>query len=274
MTTNSLTTSINWLETATDKLRQIKIKSAQLDALLLLEEVLKLPRISLITKTDIFLSQAQISRLDGLLMRRIKGEPVAYLRNHIEFYGYEFYIDKNVLIPRPESEAFIELAKGLSIKPLRVADIGCGSGCLGITLKLELPNIEIDLFDISTQALGVTEINLKRFDIDLKPRQADLLESLETTYGLLLVNLPYVPDYLKKSTNLKFEPAGALFGGSDGMDTYVSFWKQVKILKRQPEYILCESLLSQHTTMKNLAKSVGYDLKKTQGLVQLFSLFN
>src|ERR1035438_10003229 len=103
MSTNLLTTTSEWLKFATKKLEAKNIKSARLDALLILSKVLKLSKISLLSSSNTPINKTQHSQLERLLERRLNDEPMAYIREYTEFYGRDFYVDKNVLIPRPES---------------------------------------------------------------------------------------------------------------------------------------------------------------------------
>lgn len=271
MTTSSLITSSNWLARASKKLSLENITSARLDSLLIMESVLKLPRLKLISQPNIRLKPDELTQLNKLLSRRLKGEPMAYILGKIEFYGRQYLVDKNVMVPRPESEAFIELTKALKLKQGKVGDIGCGSGCLGISIKLEMPSLSVELFDNSSAALAVADKNAEALKADVVCIKVDLLKKLDGQYKLLVVNLPYVPDKMSRSGNLKYEPAEALFAGVDGMNTYRDFWKEIKLLKRKPTHILCESLTSQHSEMKSLACPSGYKPVATDGLVQLFS---
>ncbi len=270
MNTNSLTTNSKWLKTASDKLKAKDIDTARLDCLLLLEEVLEIPRIQLVSDTDIKLSSKQISKLDFLLGRRLNHEPVAYIRGHTEFYGRNFKVDKHVLIPRPESEAFITLVKKLEIRKAKVADIGSGSGCLGITLALELPKLKVDLYDVSNDAIVTANSNIKNFKLNLKCEKSDLLTDIDNSYDIYVTNLPYVPIDMNRSINLSFEPSIALFAGIDGMEIYRKFWHQTGNRTIKPKYILTESLYTQHSKMNKLASLIDYKQIDSLDLVQVY----
>lgn len=270
MNTNSLITGNNWLKFATDKLITNGIKSARLDAILILEQITNLTRIEIVSSKNLNLNNKQIDKLNFLVERRSKDEPMAYIRGHTEFYGREFSIDTGVLIPRPESEAFIEIVKSIDSRKSRVADIGTGSGILGITLCLELPDLEVDLYDTSKEALELANINANKFNLNLEIIESDLLKNLKYEYGVIMANLPYVPDKMKKSKNLSFEPRIALFSGEDGMDLYKKFWNQINSLSIKPDYVLTESLINQHPAMNGYASLSNYRLIKSKGLVQLF----
>lgn len=273
MNTSSLMTSSEWLSLATVKLKEKDIQSARLDAFLVLEEILKLPRIKLLSNPDIKLTKDQTTKLNTLLIRRLNHEPMAYIRGHVEFYGHDFMTNSNVLIPRPESEAFIDLIKGLEeINYMSVADIGCGSGCLGITAKLEIPSLLVDLYDTSSKALAVAKKNATIFNLSFNYIESNLLDNLSRDYSIFLVNLPYLPTSMESRKNLSFEPPLALFSGLTGLDLYKIFWQQVNSLANRPMYILCESLENQHSEMVNFATKSSYALKNKLGLVQLFGL--
>jgi len=271
MNTNSSITNSEWLSRASQQLSSQHIDSARLDGLLMLEHVLKQPRINLIARSDIRLTKANFVTLEHMLNRRLKGEPMAYIIGQKQFYGRNYFVNKSALIPRPESETIIELAKLIKLENKSAADIGCGCGCLGISLKLEIPALSVDLIDTSTKALGLAKKNAESLGAKVTLIKSDLLKHLIRPYGLLLVNLPYLPASAD-SENLRFEPKLALFSGRDGLDTYRSFWQQVYALNQQPPYILCESLETQHSVLTQLAKSSGYSLAKTSGLIQLFQI--
>jgi len=270
MNTNSLTTSNNWLDLATSKLINAGIKSARLDSLIILESVLKIPRIKLIIETNTKINDDDLNILNALLNRRLNHEPVAYIIGSIEFYGRKFYVDKNVLIPRPESETIIDLIKNLPKNYLNILDIGCGSGCLGITLKAELPDTKITLLDISKDAINVAKRNANELKVDVSFLCNDLIKGIESSFDIFVANLPYVPDSFNINADISYEPQISLFAGKDGLELYKSFWKQVLSLIFKPKYIVCESLQTQHRKLINLAKQSNYKLIQTKDLIQIF----
>ncbi len=132
----------------------------------------------------------------------------------MNFYGRKFVINPNVLTPRPESEAIIEILKSLPLEPKnpKIADIGTGSGALGITAAIELNNACVDLLEIDPFAIKVAKFNVERLTTGIKVIEADLLEGSLKDYDVLLCNLPYVPDNHKLNKAAKHEPFIALFG--------------------------------------------------------------
>ncbi len=225
------------------------------------------------THPEYVLENSVLQILNQKLQLRAERQPLAYIRDFKEFYGRNFVVDKRVLIPRPESESFIELLRKLTC-PNRIADIGTGSGCLGITAALELPSSHVDLIDNDLSALEVAQANQTALHAtNTTILTSDLLNNLPTTaYDVLLANLPYVPDDMVTSPEITREPAQALFAGDDGLDDYRIFWTQVDSLKQKPRFILTESLEDQHDDMKALATQAGYSHKDTDLLVQCFLL--
>jgi len=209
------------------------------------------------------------------VMRRSEHEPLAYIRGKALFYGRSFLVNPHVLVPRPETETTIALLKLLPLPPRPViADIGTGSGCLGITAGLELPNATIYLYDIDPEALRVASHNARTYHIRAHCMVNDLLRGLNEQYDVLLANLPYVPNELPINRAATFEPQKALFAGPDGLNYYNHFWLQLTHLESQPWFILTESMPIQHEANVDMARQAGYVLVKTQDFIQVFAHAN
>lgn len=256
-----------WLSSANKKLKEAGIESYSLDSLLLLEFVTKLNRAHLLAHQDEELKSEQIEKLDNLLVERVKRTPLAYIMGKKEFYGRSFYVNENVLIPRPESESFIELLKKHDINAGKLIDVGCGSGILGITAKLENPKLEVTLSDISKPALEVAKQNAKDLGAEVKTKLQDLFNEY---YDVVLANLPYVPRDLQVEKELSYEPQIALFAENKGLKIYKDFCK--KVAKIKPQYVLTESLVTQHKKLDAMMNDASYQLKDTDNLVQLYEL--
>src|SRR3990167_10679702 len=150
----------DFLDQATRKLESAGIGTARLDSLVLLEDVLNRERAWLLSHPEIALQGRTLQSINAKLKRRLDHEPLAYIRGKTEFYGREFYVDSRVLEPRPESETMIELLKALRLPvTTKIADVGSGSGALGITAYLETPRTRIDFYDIDPGTLEVAEYN-------------------------------------------------------------------------------------------------------------------
>jgi len=206
------------------------VRSAQLDAQVLLCHVLEIERATLYAYPEREISPLQEQQYFTLITRRKLHEPVAYLTGHKEFYGLDFYVNKQVLIPRPETELLVETALEV-IKPSIasgyvpvVADIGTGSGAIPIAIAIEEPRLPyIYASDISSDALEIAHINCQRHHVTERVRllQGDLVSLLPEPVDLLLANLPYVGtdemDSLAPDVRL-YEPYEALFSGPDGLN--------------------------------------------------------
>ncbi|MEO6761830.1 MAG: HemK/PrmC family methyltransferase [Candidatus Saccharimonadales bacterium] len=263
-----------WLKISETKLTNASISTPRLDCLVLLEDETDKDRGWLLAHPEFILSSAQENSLNTKITQRLKHVPLAYIRGFTEFYGRQFIITPAVLEPRPESETMIEMLLSLpnvKTKPYRIADVGTGSGALGITAKLELPNLEVDLLEIDKRAILVTQKNVIKFATNVNTLISDLLDKSSKDYDILLCNLPYVPDDFRINSAAMNEPRLAIFGGPDGLDIYRRMFSQINISPKKPMYILCESMPPQHITLESIARSSYYELIQTSDFIQLFT---
>ena len=186
------------------------------------------------------LPEAKLAPLRELLRQRGQGVPLQHLLGSTEFYRREFRTDARALIPRPETEELVELALSRVERKdgMRVLDMGCGSGVIGITLALELAEQHptVVLADISDAALALTLENANRLGARVQTYRSDLFsawtdaaESAITPpspFNLVLANLPYVPDGEQVAAEVAHDPATALYGGPDGLDVVRAFLKE------------------------------------------------
>ena len=268
-------TIADWLIESMVRLRDTGVDSPRRDTLVLLEDTLKKDRAWVVAHPEQELSEERLETLGKLIDRRLKREPLAYIRGKSWFYGRFFEVNPSVMIPRPESEAFITLLKDL--QATEVIDIGTGSGCLAITAKLEIPNAKVTAVDVSPEALDVAKKNAKSHGVDVIFLESDLLTALVSTIHpqtTIIANLPYLPDGMITSPEIATEPALALFSGKDGLNHYRKFWNQINALEQKPMDVLIESLESQHGAVKALANKAGYKMQKTEQLTQFFVLQN
>jgi len=218
------------------------------DAQVLLGHVLRMERASLIAYPELPLVGEQEQQYRLLLERRKRGEPIAYLVGHKEFFGLDFFVDKRVLIPRPETELLVEsalkiirgfLACGLT--PV-VADIGTGSGVVAITLavqELRLPSVYAS--DISHDALDVALLNCQRHEVEYRVHllYGDLLAPLPEPVDVLIANLPYVgTDELNilAADVRDYEPPLALYSGTRGLDLLQRFFIEAQQTDKLKEH--------------------------------------
>jgi release factor glutamine methyltransferase len=207
------------LAAATARLATAGCDTPRLDAELLLGWVLDPAhpdRGRLVIDRDVALGAGEAERFEALLVRREAREPVAYILGRRAFRRLELAVDRRVLIPRPETELLVEVGLGLAAGS-RVVDVGTGSGAVALALKDERPDLRVRGTDVSAHALAVARENATRLGLDVAFSQADLGDSQPA--DALLANLPYVADGAELPPEItRYEPAGALFGGPDGLD--------------------------------------------------------
>lgn len=260
-----------WLKPNTTKLNKAGVGTGRLDCLVLLEDVTGKDRAWLLAHPEFELDKAELAKLDALIKRRAKHEPLAYIRGKTEFYGREFIINKGVLEPRPESETMIDMLKKLDGIHL-VADIGTGSGALAITAKLELPNAKVTAVDVDKKCLAVAKANAKKFGVDINLCLGDLFDPVSKPVDVVLANLPYVPNDFTLNDAAMQEPKIAIFGGHDGLDVYRKLFAQIAKLSQKPKYILTESLPFQHKELSKIATPAGYKQVDKNDFIQLFQV--
>jgi release factor glutamine methyltransferase len=271
MNTSLLLTRAKWLTAAEAQLTKAGIATARLDALVLLEDALHTNRAHLLAHPDEQLTPEHSMRLAAQLARRECHEPLAYIRGKTEFYGREFYVNQHVLEPRPESETMITLLKQLSPKQqVILADIGSGSGALGITAALELDLTTVYLHDIDANTLEVAQQNATLHNVRAQLVQTNLIKSYNAQYDILLCNLPYVPDDFQINTAATHEPKIAIFGGPDGLNLFREMFAQIVKCPFKPAYILTESLPPQHEELVHIANSARYQLRMSEDFIQVF----
>ena len=199
------------------------IEDATLESELLLRHTLKINRVQLYLNRDYELNSKETQTFWHLIERRLNGELTAYITGYREFYGLDFYINPNVLIPRPESELLVD--KALELTQNRtiatIAEIGTGCGAIAISLALNLPQTKFYATDISNAALKVALVNCRKHSATNRIHllQGDMLDPLSEPVDLIIANLPYVKESeLPPSCSPIFEPRLALNGGSDGLE--------------------------------------------------------
>jgi len=231
---------------ATKILERSNIKTSCLDSELLLSKVLKKDRKYIILNSKKNLNENYLSNFNKLIDRRKKGEPVAYLTNFKEFWKQKYFINKNVLIPRPDTEILVEEILKLyeKEKKLNLLDIGTGSGCLLLSILKDRKNFMGTGIDISKKALNVARFNAKLQHLSnrVKFYNSDIDKFFIGKYDLILSNPPYIKNfdikYLEKDVAY-FEPKVALDGGSDGFSKITKvIIKASTLIKKNGKFIL------------------------------------
>lgn len=214
-------TIVEVLKLSADYLQKHGSDSGRLDAELLLAHTLGLRRLDLYLKFDQPLGDPDLSTYRGLVARRGKGEPVAYLVGHKEFMGLDFEVTPAVLVPNPDTEVLVQRAVAFARetkRPLRVADVGTGSGCIAISIVHYAANTEVWASDISDEAVAVAARNVAKHNAGdrVHLERGDLMQPLAGTFDLICANLPYVSAGSRLAPEVVAQPAGALYAEDGG----------------------------------------------------------
>lgn len=237
-------------------LKKADINSAFLDAELIFMFITQKSREELYLNPNEKIELSLEKKFFDLVKKRINGLPIAYLIRKKEFFGINFYIDKNVLIPRPDTELLVEetikIIKKENYK--NILEIGTGSGAISISLAKIFPNIKIIATDISKKALKIAEKNAKiNKTKNIKFIKADLLNFDFINPKIIIANLPYL-NLNQKNDSIKFEPRIALYAKKNGLEIIQKLIKQLSKIKNKPKYVLLEFESNQKKELISLAK--------------------
>lgn len=232
-------------------LKTANISSAEIDAEVLLEFATKKSREFLLANPDSELSDIEIKQLNILVERRKKYEPIAYVTGQKEFFGLNFLVTPDVLIPRPETELLVENAINFigNKKNSKVLDVGTGSGNIIISIAKNICG-KFTASDISNCALKVALNNAARHKVDIKFIKSDLFENISGKFDLIVANLPYVPIDGSDDLEIKHEPQSAIFAQENGEKIIKDFLLQAKNHLDMSGLILLEL---DHRNAKSLA---------------------
>jgi len=249
------------------KLRDKKIYNPELDLRILLNHSSKI-------KKQIFLNNLNINDIDidyfnSLLQKRLNYEPISKIIKKKNFWKYDFFVNSNVLDPRPETELIIEeVLRNIKDrkKQYKILDIGTGSGCLAICLAKELTNSKITAIDISKTAINVAKknIKLKKLEHQIDLRLIDI-NKIKDKYDIIVSNPPYLTEceYEKAQEEIKnFEPKVALVGGLDGLQIYRILSKKIDYIMTNNSYFVCEIGKGQLDSIKDIFQNTNLVLKK------------
>ena len=214
-------TVLEVLKLASEHLGKHGSDSARLDAEVMLAGALGLRRLDLYLQFDRDLSEAELGVFRAQVARRAHGEPVAYVVGHKEFMALDFEVTPAVLVPNPDTEALVQLAVARAReagRPLRVADVGTGSGCVAIATAHYAPDVEVWASDISTKALEVAARNVAKNSLEPRVHLAcgDLMEPLPGSFDLVCANLPYLAAGARLPAEVVAQPGVALYAGEEG----------------------------------------------------------
>lgn len=239
--------------------------TSRMEARVLLREVLNQSDAWLLAHDDELLTADQAQQYVALVVRRVAGEPIAYITGRREFYGREFKVTEAVLIPRPETELLVELAlqRLPAGAPARVLDLGAGSGCIGITIAAERPQVQVTLVDASEAALEIARANAAQWaSANSTLLFSDWYSAVAAEhYHLIVANPPYVAegDAHLQQGDLRFEPLSALASGVDGLSDLHRIIAQAPQHLRTGGWLLLEHGFDQAVACAWLLEAAGFE---------------
>lgn len=256
-----------WIRDATNELADAMLPSPRLDAEIILAHTLRRPRTWLHAHGDDEMSMRNEDIANARIDLRLDRVPVAYIIGHKDFYGRRFQVSPNTLIPRPESEQLITILKQLvpntaalpGVGSKHLVDIGTGSGCLGITAKLEFPELNVSLTDTSRFALAVAIKNANILGAEVETFTSDLLAGYPYSPDIVIANLPYVDrkwDFL--SPELANEPDEALYAEDGGLAIIKRCIEQVAVRGKSGTLLLLEADTRQLDDIASYARSYKF----------------
>lgn len=208
-------------------------------------EYLGFEKQQLFQNQHVILTDEQEKQYEKILQKLNEDYPIQYLLQQTEFYGREFHVKENVLIPRFDTEYLVDAVID-HVPYQKVLEIGTGTGIIGITLALEKKDTHVDAVDINSDCLQLATRNAEKWNADVRVFYSDLFSAITDAYDLIISNPPYISkeDMKKLDRKVKYEPENALYGGIDGLD----FYRQ--IIEQAPTYL---------TNGGYLAFEIGYD---------------
>ena len=259
----------NIIKEASAILNENQIITSILDSEILLAKIIKKDRKYVVMNSKENLTIKQVKDFRRLIFKRSKGQPIAYLTNSKDFWNYKFFIKKNVLIPRPDTELLIREALKFvkNKKDLSILDIGTGSGCILLTLVKELKNLRGVGVDISKKCIEISKINADKLNLSSRVKfyKSNIDNFNIGKYDIIISNPPYIRKHLIKYLEKDvagFEPRLALDGGLDGVtEIRKVINKSSKLIKKNGKFIL-EIAFDQKNIVKDLLNKKGFYINK------------
>lgn len=225
---------------------------------LILRYVLDLTAAQLIMADEYVLTPAQQQKFNLLKQRFLACEPLHYILGSREFYSRQFRVTPETLIPRPETELLIENVLKLAKPGMRVLDLGTGSGCIAVTLKLECPNLVVVAVDKYVETLSVAQGNAANLGAEIEFRVSDWYENIEGTFDIIVSNPPYIAMTDTHLINLSYEPQHALTDFNDGLDCLRQIIQKAVYHLVPGGELLVEHGYDQGSAVRNLFHLAGF----------------
>ncbi len=240
---------------------------AKYESRVLLEEVLGIKYMQMLVNPDASVSSEAENRYKEMLEKRRQHYPLQYILGYAHFMDYTFIVNEHVLIPRNDTEVLVEAvdqllnSKAFESRSVSLLDLCCGSGCIGISLKLYHDNVNLALCDISKDALEVASRNLKKYQLDAALLESDLFTNVKEQYSIIVCNPPYIerdviPTLMPEVKD--YEPMQALDGGVSGLDFYQAILADVHQYLNRDGYLFFEIGYNQGQAVSGLMKNAGF----------------
>ncbi|MFA5322213.1 MAG: peptide chain release factor N(5)-glutamine methyltransferase [Smithella sp.] len=245
----------------------VGIPTARLDAEVLLSFCLSCDRLEFLKNPDRIISEKQFAGFRNLIARRLRWEPVAYITGRKEFWTLSLEVNRDVLIPRPDTEIIVEETLDICRKTdsgkVKILDIGTGSGAIALALAKELSSAEIIATDISSAALALAQKNARVLKLKdkIEFRPGDLFEPLEDQFDIIVCNPPYISEdeYKELPAGVKdYEPAAALLAGKKGTEFYEKLIHQAPVYLKKNGWLLLEIGAKQEKSVRGLMEDSGF----------------
>jgi release factor glutamine methyltransferase len=255
------------LNEASHALEAVGNPSARLDAEELLSFTLGQDKLEFFKNPEMTINEAQLSSFKNLITRRLRWEPVAYITGRKEFWAFSLEVNKDVLIPRPDTEVIVEevleLCRKIDFSEINILDIGTGSGAIALALAKEISIARIVATDISATALALAKKNACALQLEDKIdfRQGDLFEPVEGIFDIIVCNPPYISaqDYEELPAGVKdYEPAIALLAGKKGTEFYEKLIYESKNYSEKNGWLLMEIGAKQEKTVCEIIEESGF----------------
>lgn len=236
-----------------------------IDKSFMLEHVCGMNKAAQLIHGDRILTPEETNILNDIANRRSEGVPLPYLLGSQEFFGHTFHVNSSVLIPRPDTECFVEWLLAHLPKKALICDLGTGSGCIAATLALERPDLSVWASDLSEDALAVAQSNCKALGADVKLVQGSWLDPYpaELTFDAIISNPPYIEGDDEHLDSLRYEPRSALTDEADGLIAYRVILPQIRRKAPEARVIAFEHGWNQGEAVRSIFEENGFEGAET-----------